>query len=162
VKLDVAVRSVQDAERELAHQLLVVGERHASESDVYHIAHTLAERCARQIELLAPFGERYGVPDAADGVGESNSLAEWIRRKSSQFTARTSATGLLFLQDLRELLLVAYDAETAWLILGQVGNALRDRPMLDAVCTGHEHAEMRCKWLRTKIKASCTQILVAG
>jgi len=75
MKLDLAVRRVQDAERELAHQLLVIGERHASESDLYHLAHTLAQQCAEQIELLAPFGERYGVPDDADGVGEPNSLA---------------------------------------------------------------------------------------
>ena len=162
MKVDVAIRDVQHRERELARQLLVVGERHAVEADVYHTAHALAEHCARQIELLAPFGERHGVPDDAEGVGESSSLAEWMRRKSSELTARTSVPGMLLLRDLRDLLLIAYDAEAAWLVLGQVGNALREPALLDAVCTGHEHAEMRCKWLRTKIKESCTQVLVAS
>src|SRR5436190_24126972 len=118
MKVDVALSSVQDAERELAHRLLVVGERHAAEADVYHITHTLAQRCANQIELLSPFGEVYGVPDDAGGVGEPNSLNAWIRRKGSQITARTSAPGMLLLQDLRDLLLIAYDAEVAWLVLG--------------------------------------------
>jgi hypothetical protein len=162
MKVDVALSNVQDAERELAHHLLVVGERHAAEADVYHITHTLAQRCADQIELLSPFGERYGVPDDADGVGEPNSLTAWIRSKGAQITARTSPPGMLLLQDLRDLLLMAYDAEVAWLVLGQVGNAIRERPLLDAVCTGHEHAEMRWKWLRTKIKELCTQVLVAS
>ena len=162
MKVDVALRSVQEAERELAHQLLVVGERHAAEADVYHIAHKLAQQCANQIELLSPFGEEYGVPDDAEGVGEPSSLGAWIRRKGSQMTARTSAPGMLLLDDLRDLLLMAYDAEVAWLVLGQVGNAIRERPLLDAVCVGHEHAEMRWKWLRTKIKESCTQVLVAS
>ena len=162
MKLDVAVRSVQDAERELAHELLVVGERHAAEADLYHLAHTLAQQCAQQIELLKPFGERYGVPDDAEGVGESNSLAEWLRRTGSKLAAKSAAPGMLLLRDLRGLMLQCYDAEIAWLVLGQVGNAIRDRALLDGVCTGHERAEMRCKWIRTKIKESCTQILVVG
>ena len=162
MKVDVALRSVQDAERELARHLLVVGDRHAAEPDVYHITHTLAQRCADQIDLLSPFGEQYGVPDDADGVGEPKSFTAWIRRTGSHITARTSAPGMLLLRDLRDLLLIAYDAEVAWLVLGQVGNAIRERPLLDAVCTGHEHAEMRWKWLRTKIKESCTQVLVAS
>jgi hypothetical protein len=162
MKLDVAIRSVQDAERELAHELLVVGEQHAAEADVYATAHTLAQECAQQLELLAPFGAQHGVPDDGDGVGEPSALAEWLRRTGSKLTARSSAPGLVFLQDLRGLLLRAYDAEIAWVVLGQVGNAVRDRALLDAVCTGHERAEMRCRWLRTRIKEASPQILVVS
>ena len=69
---------------------------------------------------------------------------------------------MLLLRDLRNLYLGAQEAELAWVILAQVAKAARDRELLDMAITCCEDAEVRGKWLRTRIKESAPQILAAG
>ena len=54
------------------------------------------------------------------------------------------------------------EAEIAWVILAQAAQAARDRELLSLVAECHEQAEVRGKWLRTRIKESAPQVLVAG
>ena len=140
----------------------MVGERHAVEHDVYHLGHTLAKQCADHLERLAPFAERYGASPAADRVDESPGLLETLRHKSSELLGRSETSGLLLLRDLRNLYLTAQEAELAWIILAQAAQAVRDGELLREVTLCHEEAEMRGKWLRTKIKESAPQVLASG
>jgi hypothetical protein len=139
-----ALANVVAAEAALEHALRSSADQHPDEADFATLCRTVAEATGQQRSLLAPFEDRYGTTEVpVAGFAPA---------------PRTSTAPLL--SDLRALLLLAFDAETAWLVLGQLGNALRDRPLLDAVCTGHENAEIRCKWLRSRIKESCTQALL--
>ena len=162
MKLDKAIEDVQDAESELAKQLRAIGERHAVEHDLYHLGRTLAKQCADHLERLAPFAERYGASKADGRVAESPGLLETLRHKSSELLGRSELTGMLLLRDLRNLYLTAQEAEIAWVILAQAAQAARDRELLQEVSLCHEEAEARGKWLRTRIKTSAPQILVAG
>jgi hypothetical protein len=162
VKLDKAIEEVQDAESELAKQLRTIGERHAVEHDLYHLGHTLARQCADHLERLAPFADRYGASKADERVAESPGFLETLRHKSSELLGRSELTGMLLLRDLRNLYLTAQEAEIAWVILAQAAQAARDRELLQEVSLCHEEAEARGKWLRTRIKTSAPQILVAG
>lgn len=67
MKLDKAISNVQDAESDLARQLQAIGERHATEHDLYHLGHTLARQCADHLTSLAPFSERYGTSPRTAG-----------------------------------------------------------------------------------------------
>jgi hypothetical protein len=162
VKLDKAIEDVQEAENELARELVKIGERHAVEHDLYHLGHTLAKQCDEHLRRLEPFAERYGAPPASEGVGEPSGLMETLRHKSSELLGHSEATGLLLLRDLRNLYLAAQEAEIAWVILAQAAQAVRDRELLLVVSECHEEAEVRGKWLRTRIKESSPQVLATG
>jgi len=162
MKLDKAIEDVQDAEAELAKDLRAVGERHAVEHDLYHLSQTLAKQCGEHLERLAPFAERYGASSSDDGAAESPGVLETLRRKSAELLGRSEAAGLLLLRDLRNAYLAAQEAEIAWVILAQAAQAARDRELLREVSRCHEEAELRGKWLRTRIKESAPQVLATG
>lgn len=161
MKIDYAIELVQDAEIELADELRKVGERHAVDADVYHLAHLLASRCAVQLELLAPHVERYGAPGPTHS-GEGSQVVERVRRLGSELLGRHEASGMLLLADLRDLYLVCHRAELAWVILLQAASAARDAALVEAATRGREEGERRWKWVRTRIKEAAPQALVAG
>jgi len=162
MKLDRAIKDCQDAETDLAQELRQVGERHAVEHDLYHLSHTLARKCEEHLERLRPFVERYGADGSEPDVAETPTLLERMRHKTSELLGRSEATGLLLVRDLRDLYLQAQEAELAWVILAQCAQAARDRELLTAVSEIHSDAEMRGKWLRTRIKETAPQVFVAG
>jgi hypothetical protein len=162
MKLDVAIKDVQDAEADLAKRLRAVGERHAAEHDLYHLGHTLARQCAEHLQRLAPFAERYGASADGGAVPESPGVMEALRRRGSELLGRSEASGLLLLKDLRSLYLSAQEAEIAWVILMQAAKAVRDPELLDAASSCQKAAEARGKWLRTRIKESSPQVLATG
>ena len=60
MKLDRAVGLVVSAEEDLAEQLGQLAGRHASEHDVYHMAHTVAQRSRDHLSRLTPIAEQLG------------------------------------------------------------------------------------------------------
>jgi len=157
-----AIEDVHDAEAELAKRLRVTGERHAGESDVYHLAHTLARRCAEHLRALAPAAGRYGAKPAPDDLDTSPGLLETLRRKGGEVVGRSETAGLLLMADLRELYLAAQHAELAWVVLLQAAKARRDAELIEVVTHCHEEAEMCGKWLRTRIKEAAPQVYASG
>ena len=162
MKMNKAIEDLHDAEADLAKRLRVTGERHASESDIYHLGHTLARQCAEHLTALAPFAERYGAKPAPDDVDASPGVLETVRRKSAEVVGRSEAAGLLLMADLRDLYLAAQHAELAWVILQQAAKARRDAELIEVVTRCHEQAEMCGKWLRTRIKEAAPQVYAAG
>ena len=138
-----------------------MGERHAVERDLHHVAQPLA-KCAEQLDQLAPAAERYGVSPPARDVGESPRLHGELRRKSADLLGRSEVTGLMLLGDLRDLYLDAQRAELAWVVLVQVAQAVRDRDLLEVATAGREHAETTGKWVRTRTKETGPQVLATG
>jgi hypothetical protein len=161
VKLDHAIELVQDAEASLADELRTLGDRHAGESDVYHVAHLLAGRCTEQLDRLLPHAQRYSARERRD-TGRSPGPLERVRRLSSELLAGRPEPAMLLLHDLRETYVSAHEAEIAWVILGQAAKAARDAELVTTAEQGLEEAERRWKWLRTKLKESSPQVLVAG
>jgi hypothetical protein len=155
-----AFDDVRAAEAELADELRTVGERHAPDADVYHVAHLLALRCSDQLEALAPHAARYGADPHTD-LGEPSALLERVRRAGSELLGPEEAAGLLLLSDLRGLYVVAHRAELAWVVLLQVARAARDQELVEAATQGRAEAERRWKWVRMKVKEATPQALVA-
>ena len=162
MRLDRAIEDVQDAEQALADELRTVGERHAVDHDLYHLGHTLASQCAEHVERLEPFAVRYGAVTKAAGGGDANGLLEALRRRTSELLGHSEHSGLLLLHDLKNLYLVAQEAELAWVILGQAAKAVRDAELLEVVGECEEEAQARAKWVRTRLKAAAPQVLAAG
>jgi hypothetical protein len=162
MNMNKAIEDVHDAEAEVAKRLRVTGERHASESDIYHLGHTLARQCAEHLRALAPFADRYGAKPAPDDVEASAGLLETVRRKTGEVVGRSESAGLLLMTDLRELYLAAQHAELAWVVLLQAAKARRDADLIQVVTRCHEQTEMCGKWLRTRIKEAAPQVYAAG
>jgi hypothetical protein len=161
MKIDLAIKDVQNAESDLGKRLRAIGERHATEHDLYHLGHTLARQCAEHLQQLAPSAERYGA-GGGGGVPESPGVLETVRRRSGELLGRSESSGLLLLKDLRSLYLSAQEAEIAWVILVQAAKAARDRELLDVATSCHQETEACGKWLRTRIKESAPQVLATG
>jgi hypothetical protein len=164
MKLDLAIEEAQDAECELFDELTTIAERHAAESDVYHVAKTLASRCARQLELLEPHSLRHGAAERSldEPSQRESDVLERARRLASEMLGKQEVPGLLLFDQLRELYLTTHRAELAWVVLEQGAKAARDAELLAAAQKGREEAERRWKWVRTKVKESSPQLLVAG
>lgn len=162
MNMNKAIEDLHDAEAELAKRLRVTGERHASESDIYHLGHTLARQCAEHLQALAPFAERYGATPARDDVDASPGILEAVRRRTAGIVGRSEAAGLLLMADLSDLYLTAQHAELAWVVLLQAAKARRDADLIDVVTHCHEQTEMCGKWLRTRIKEAAPQVYATG
>lgn len=166
MKLHIALDDVSASEVELAKRLRTLAERHALDSDVFHLGHTLARQGAARIVALEPFVERYRAhhadPDGADPSGPVVSMAERVRRAAASVMGRSDVAGLALLHDLRDTYLHAQRNEINWIILVQAAKAVRDKELLDVVCRSHEEAEITGMWLRTRIKTGSAQVLAAG
>lgn len=164
MKLDLAIAQAQEAECELFDELTSIAERHAADSDVYHVAKMLASRCAMQLELVLPHARRYGADERSidEPNGQAPDVLERARRLASEMLGKQEFAGMLLFDDLRALYLTTHRADLAWVVLEQGAKAARDAELLAATRKGREEAERRWKWVRTKVKEASPQLLVAG
>jgi hypothetical protein len=156
------VEKLHDALTDLAGDYRKVGERHASEHDVYHTCHMLAKQCKGQAEALAPHAERNAadVPEGED-EGPRESMLAGLRGATGPLVGRSSKTGMLLLRDLRQLHLAIEEAAMLWLIVGQGAQAARDRDLLVLVERSREEITSQLLWISTRIKETAPQVLVS-
>jgi hypothetical protein len=162
VKLDHAIDQVQQAELDLGNELEVLAERHAAEHDVYHMGHTLAQRCVEHLERLRPIAERYEARRVDSSDAMSPGPLESVRRRASEVLATSKMSGLLLLEDLRDRYLTAQRVEIEWAILLQAAKAVRDGELVAVVSSCQEEAEGTAAWLRTRIKTGAAQVLATS
>ncbi|MFL6646865.1 MAG: hypothetical protein ACJ8KO_02795 [Sulfurifustaceae bacterium] len=161
-KLGQYIEKLHDALTDLADEYRKVGERHATEHDLYHLCHTLAKQCEGQAEALRPHASRHAadVPGDVDDEPRESMLAG-LRRATAALVGRSSATGLLVLRDLRQLHLAIEEAAMLWLIVGQGAQAARDRELLVVVEHCREEITHQVMWIQTRIKETAPQVLVS-
>ncbi len=160
-KVGMLLDDLHEAETELADEFLKVAERQAAEQDVYYLCHTLSKQCDARAERIRSIAERFGKD--LDEPATSRSLANvmsGVRHKTSELLGSRPSSGLLLLRDLRQLYLMAEEANIHWLTLGQVAQAVRDEKLLDEVSGLHKQTLTQIKWLKTRIKESSPQVLV--
>lgn len=153
---------LRDAETDLAHQYRVVAERQAAEQDVYYLCHTLASQAAEHAERVRRIAERFDKKLSEPGADRLTNVLAGMRHKTSELLGRRPEAGLLLLRDLRELYLMAEEANIHWLALGQVAQAVRDQQLLDEVSDLHKQTLTQIKWLKTRVKEATPQILVSA
>jgi hypothetical protein len=159
-KIGLAIERLHAAELDLADEFRKVGERHAVEHDLYHLAHTLAKQCEAHVERLRPFAERYDAPrdHDANGGGGLADVLETLRHKMSEMIGR-QPTGMLLLNDLRHLFLSAQDVGILWVMVAQAAQALRDADLLQLCTDCHSESIVQMHWLLTRIKTAAPQAL---
>lgn len=85
-----------------------------------------------------------------------------LRHKTSEMVGRRPEAGVLLLRDLRQLYLMAQEANVRWLALGQVAQAVRHHDLLDEVSDLHKQTLTQIKWLKTRLKEATPQVLVSA
>ncbi|MDX6481069.1 MAG: hypothetical protein QOG85_1579 [Gaiellaceae bacterium] len=161
-KLARALRQLDDALVDLADEYRKVGERHATEHDVFHLTHQLAAQCKLQAESLQPHAERYGTElDDPDDEGFWDSLLARLRRLNATAVGRSSTPGLLLLGDLRRLHLAIEETSMLWIVIGQAAKAVRDPELLATVERSQEEMTKQLMWVTTRIKEVAPQVLAA-
>jgi hypothetical protein len=172
VKLGLAIEQVASAERELAEQLLTVGERHKADHDVFHMTRTLSKREWAHLDALAKHAGRYGTsvgdrdgsePGRGNGPGRAGpaELLASAREKSAELLGRRPEPGLLLLRDLRELHLLAAGASLDWVALAQGAQAAKDNDLLAAVTECHNETLQTLKWTTYRLKEAAPQVLTS-
>jgi hypothetical protein len=159
MKLDHALREVIAAEADLASRLLEVGERHRADQDVFHLSRTLAGKSTESIRALQPAARRYGVSEA-NAASLDATRASAVREKVSE-PGVASEPGIVLLDDLRALHLLASAAAISWVILGQGAQAIVDEELLSIVKARHQYATKTVNWTTTRLKEAAPQILAS-
>jgi hypothetical protein len=137
--------------RTLAAAFRQVGAGHAEEPDVRLICHILAERTDGQVETLAPLVERYG-----------EQREEEPERLHAAGLEETRSGGVGLLRDLQDLYMLASLADITWTVIEQAAQGLRDRRLLDVAVSCRQETTRQLLWLRTRIKQSAPQALIAA
>jgi hypothetical protein len=174
MKLGLAIEQVASAERKLAHELLVVGQRHSTDHDVHHLTRTLAKKERAHVDALAEHASRYGATVGANSRAPGRSrpeelletaremsaeLLETAREKSAELLGRRPESALLLLRDLRRLHVLAAGASLDWVALAQGAQAAKDTELLAIVSDCHEETLKTLKWTTYRLKEAAPQAL---
>jgi hypothetical protein len=163
MKLGPLLAQLHELETELADEYRALGERHASDHDVFHQCAAFAKQAEAHAQRLLPLAERYGEQvDDDTGPGFWSGVLTRARRATSETIGRSSASGLVLLRDLRALLLAAEEVSITWVMAGQAAQAARDAELLETVSDCHVEVELQVKWLTTRIKVAAPQALTVG
>lgn len=140
------------AERDLAYGFRLVAEGDADDPDIYHLGNTLAAQCDAHAECLRPFADRYGeeIPD------------EPYRLREQFFGHGTRQGSLGLLRDLQDLFMMANECEISWAMVGQAAQGVGDAELLQTVEGCERQTATQIRWLRTRMKQSAPQALIAA
>jgi hypothetical protein len=162
-KIGLALRELYRAEEDLADEYVKVGERLATEHEVYYGCKRFAQQCHLHAETLRAFAARYEeqLPPSDDAeVGETTAAA--LRHRLAELLGRRPETGLLLLRSLRQLYLQAQEVSFHWIVAGQIAQATRNPELLAVVDRLHRETLTQVKWLKEQVKQASPQALVAG
>jgi hypothetical protein len=161
MKIGVAIEAVAAAERELADELIAVGERHKPDHDVYQLTQTLAKMERGHVDALAPHAARYET-EVTDGDGgpDPGPLRTAVE-KGAELLGRRPEAGLLLLRDLRRVHLCAAGASLDWVALAQAAQAAKDTELLATVTACHNETLRTLKWTTYRLKEAAPQVLTS-
>ena len=138
-------------EGQLRDALVLVSERHERDYDVSRTAGMLAGWSAVHLEWLEPIAERYGrIP---------SERAEKLR---AALLGGTRIGSMGQLEDLRDLGLLAEEADATWTILYQGAKELHDQALLTVAGDAREHARRTLRWIRTRIVHAAPETLAVA
>jgi len=161
MKIGVAIEAVAAAERELADELIAVGERHKPHHDLFQLTKTLARIERGHVDALAPHAPRYetevGDGDGAPDPGPLRTAVE----KGAELLGRRPEAGLLLLRDLRRLHVCAAGVSLDWVALGQAAQAAKDAELLATVTACHSETLRTLKWTTYRLKEAAPQVLTS-
>lgn len=142
---------VHHSETNLGDAFQQVATAHGDEPDVFAICREFRKQCVAHAEALKPFVDRYG--EEADDEPD---------RLHSDLFKGTRSGGMGLLRDLHDLYLMVTEVDISWVVLGQAAQGLQDKALLSVVQGSDVETGIQLKWLRTRMKQSAPQALIAA
>ncbi|MFG3335122.1 hypothetical protein ACGFZZ_24340 [Streptomyces tendae] len=159
--IDLILRTLHRGERRLAHELVAVGERHATEHEVHHVAADLARWSREHVRRLAETAAERGVKLGEPPEHSTDGVFATLRKKASEAVVHRPEPGLLLLRDLRELHVAAAENSLHWEMLAQAAQASKDSGLLALASACHPQTLRQMRWTNTMIKNLSPQILTS-
>lgn len=158
----ICLHRLHDGEVDLERELHQVAERHHAEHEVHHVAIDLARWSLENRQSLASLAGRYGESLGRDQTPETPSAAAAVvREKATGLLRHPAQPGLLLIEDLRRLYLMAAGNSVHWTILGQAAQAAHDEQLLHIVTQCHAKTMRQTVWCNATIKAVSPQLVLA-
>ena len=158
-KANLLLRVLHHAERDLAADLLAIGERHRTEHEVYHVTRDLAAWSHEHIRLIVDQAGRRGLSLEEDS--RDTSPLSTVREKVAELVGRRPEPGLLLLRDLRRIHLDCVGLSVDWELLAQTAQALKDEHLLALAQRCHPDTLRQARWANSMIKVMSPQIMAS-
>ncbi|MEU8728240.1 hypothetical protein AB0C68_02510 [Streptomyces tendae] len=159
--INLTLRTLHRGERRLAHELVAVAGRHATEHEVRHVATDLARWSREHVRRLAETAGERGVKLGEAPDPSSDGVFATLRVKASEAVVHRPEPGLLLLRDLRELHVAAAENSLHWEMLAQAAQASKDSGLLALASACHPQTLRQMRWTNTMIKKLSPQILTS-
>jgi len=168
--LGALLEELHRAESDLAAEYREVARRTADEPDVHHMCGTLAGQCDRHCAAVRALAGRHRLklPDDDAGPRAAARVCRVAVEATGEATGeghghgRIPASGARLLGYLRELFLAVERVDLHWIVAGQVAQALRDADFLEQVTVLHGETLAQAGWLKTTIRETAPQVILAG
>ncbi|MEU1320454.1 hypothetical protein [Streptomyces tibetensis] len=155
----ITLRLLHDGERDLEQDLLAAAARHRTDHEFHHVALDIARWSREHAARLADAGRDHGLDLSGPRGDPSPRALAALREKASEALGRRPESGLLLLNDLRDLHLAAARNSLHWEMLAQVAQATRDEPLLTLVADCHPQTLRQLRWTNTMVKILAPQLL---
>jgi NAD(P)-dependent dehydrogenase (short-subunit alcohol dehydrogenase family) len=157
--LHYAFRRAHEAENDLASELLDLAAQHRTDHEVHHVARDLASWSEDNVRKLAETAAEHQLSlDAeADEPGPLRHLPETM----ATLVGRRPEAGLLLLEQLRKIYLLASTASLAWEMLAQHAQAKHETDILALTEGCHPLTLRTIRWANTMIKTLSPQVLTS-
>lgn len=156
-KITMLVRILHRAERNAARKLLIIGERHKSDHEVYHVSRDLTRWSQEHVRLLAEEADRLGL-NLSETVDTSRPLRT-VRETAAAVLGHRPESGLLLLRDLRKLHLDLVGLSLDWEVLGQTAQGVKDDELLALTQRCHPDTLRQARWANNMVKVVSPQVM---
>lgn len=160
VGLEYAFRRLHSGENDLAEHLISVGDRHETEHEVHHVATDLAAWSRDNVAALAQVADEHGIRLDAEAE-EPNRFTQALGKAVAVVSGRRPEPGILLLEDLRDVYLMASHNSLAWEMLAQHAQAKRETDILELTANCHPKTLRQIRWANTMLKTLSPQVLAS-
>lgn len=156
-KINMLVRVLHRAERNVSKRFLIVGERHKSDHEVYHLTRDFARWSDEHVQLLAEHGRRMGF--RLNTAAKPPHYMCALRETGAQLFEQRPESGVVLLRDLRKLHLDLSGLSVDWELLGQAAQGVKDDELLQLTQRCHPDTLRQARWANSMIKVIAPQAL---
>jgi hypothetical protein len=157
--ISLVLEQVHSSESDVVGHLTMMMEHHSAEHEVFHVAHDVRTWSIEHVRLIADEGRRHGV--TLDSKPNAPSEVRHWKEAAAKLLGRRPETGVLLLDDMRELYLLASTSSLNWEVCAQLGQALRDEGLLGLATRCHPQTLRQVRWANTMLKIQSPQVLAS-
>jgi hypothetical protein len=153
-----ALRRVHEGENQMHEHLLRSAERHHAEHEVHHVCRDMADWSQEHVRRVADAAKDFDL-DLSAGADSPSRLTEKLRSATSTVIGKRPESGIVLLEDLRDVYLQGSENSLAWEMLAQIAQAQHERELLALSEECHPQTLRQIRWANTMLKTQTPQAL---